>query len=412
MGTRTGVFIGSSLSDTSLAFKSRAPDISGFTLPGCDTSMFANRISFSLDLKGPSYSVNTACSSSAVALYEAVVNIHSGHCDAAIVGGVHLSLNPATSLSFKNMQMLSSDGKCKFLDESADGYVRSEACSVVFLQKSIQAKRIYATIVGVLSNTDGFKEQGITYPSSEVQSLLMKSTLKVANVNPNNITYIEAHGTGTQVGDQCEMEAIARAYCSDRDRERPLLVGSVKTNLGHSEPASALTSIAKVLIGFENNSIPASIHFNKPNPNISALTSGLIKPVTENTLYDDNSIVGINSFGFGGANVHILLKPNTKLSTEDDFNIVDNIPRIIPLFGRTEESVKYLIESIENNINIINRGMFQLLNEITDTPGMKYRSYALVHKDEHDNHILFDDKKSIEESQNDRELWFIFSGKK
>ena len=117
----------------------------------------------------------------------------------------------------------------------------------------------------------------------------MKSTLKAANVDPNSITYIEAHGTGTQVGDQCEMEAIARAYCSDRDRERPLLVGSVKTNLGHSEPASALTSIAKVLIAFENNSIPASIHFNKPNPNILSLSRGLIQPVIENTLFNDNS---------------------------------------------------------------------------------------------------------------------------
>ena len=289
MGSRTGVFIGSSVSDTSNANLSRAPDISGFALPGCDTSMFANRISFCLDLKGPSYTVNTACSSSAVALYEAVVNIRSGHCDAAIVGGVHIILNPGHSVTFNKMQMLSIDGKCKFLDESADGYVRSEACSVIFLQKSSQAKRIYATIVGVFSNTDGYKEQGITYPSSEAQSLLMKSTLKAANVDPKSITYIEAHGTGTQVGDQCEMEAIARAYCSDRDRERPLLVGSVKTNLGHSEPASALTSIAKVLIAFENNSIPASIHFNKPNPNILSLSRGLIQPVIENTLFNDNS---------------------------------------------------------------------------------------------------------------------------
>ena len=140
----------------------------------------------------------------------------------------------------------------------------------------------------------------ITYPTQEMQCLLIKFTLKAANVDPNSILYIEAHGKGTQVGDQCEMEAISRAYCEDRPKERPLLVGSVKTNLGHSEPASALTSIAKVLVAFENNSIPASINFERPNPN-NIFDFSLVRPVTDNILLIDNSIIGINSFGYGGS---------------------------------------------------------------------------------------------------------------
>ena len=370
---------------------SRAPDVSGFALPGCDMSMLANRISYSLDLKGPSYIVNTACSSSAIALDQAVLNMRSGQCDAAIVGGVHILLNPAQFVTFNNMKMLSIDGKCKFFDESADGYVRSEACSVIFVQKSSEAKRIYATIVGISSNTDGYKEQGITFPSHESQSILMKSTLEAANVDPKDINYIEAHGTGTQAGDQCEIEAIARAYCEDRDRERPLLVGSVKTNLGHSEPASALTSIAKVLIAFENNTIPANIHYNKPNPNIPQLISGQIKPLTENIAFDGNTIIAINSFGFGGANVHILLRPNTRPISEDDFNIVDKIPRIVLFSGRTEDAVNYCIESIAKRIDKINRGMLGLMNNVKDTPGMSYRNFALAtidHNDK-DNKVVF-----------------------
>ena len=215
--------------------------------------LLANRISFHLDLKGPSYSINSACSSSATAFYQAVFSMQLGHCDAAIVGGANVILSPSHSLIFNNMNMLSNDGKCKFLDERADGYVRSEACSVLFLQKTSEAKRIYATVVGVSVNTDGYKDKGITYPSHEVQSLLMEATLKEANVNPNSVSYVEAHGTGTPAGDQCEMRAIAEAYCKHRDLDKPLLVGSVKTNLGHSEAASTLTSIAKVLIAFECN---------------------------------------------------------------------------------------------------------------------------------------------------------------
>ena len=393
------------------AIFSQGPDLSGYTMPGCEPSMMANRISFHLDLKGPSYTVHTACSSSGVALHQAVTNMRSGNCDAAIVGGVNIIMDPASSISFKKLKMLSPDGKCKFLDESANGFVRSEACTVLFLQKSCEAKRIYATIVGISCNNDGYKEQGITYPSSEMQTMLMKTTLNEANVDPNSIAYIEAHGTGTQVGDQCEMEAIARAYCSHRDSDRPLLVGSVKTNLGHSEPASALTSIVKVLIAFENSTIPASIHFTKANPRIVSLTSGLIKPVTENTLFDEKSIVGINSFGFGGANVHILLKSKTNHSSDKDFDIVESIPRIIPIFGRTENSVKNFISSITNNIKRINCGMLNLMNIIKHTPGMNYRSFLFTEKKTENSKIISITEKNIEFFLDKRPLWFIFPGR-
>ena len=209
-----------------MALLTDVPDISGFTLTGCNHSMFANRISYQLDLKGPSYAINTACSSAAMAMHQAIVNIESGQCEAAIVGGVNLHLQPQNTMTFKKLNMLSEDYRCKFLDKSADGYVKTEGCTVIVLQKASEAKRCYASVVNIGANVDGYKVQGITYPSLESQSILMRSTLEQVNVNPNDIYFMEVHGTGTQAGDQCEMSAIANAYCVNRSS--PLMVGSVK----------------------------------------------------------------------------------------------------------------------------------------------------------------------------------------
>ena len=229
-------------------------------MTGSGRSMFANRISYTFDLRGPSYAVDTACSSSALAINQAVLDLRTGQTDAAIVGGVNICLRPVTTFQFFSLNMLSPDGKCKFLDESVNGYVRSEACSVLLLQKKSDAKRVYATVVHTKTNTDGYKGEGLTFPSSVSQAVLMYSTLKEAKVDPTQIKYIEAHGTGTGAGDPTEVKAIAQIFCENRSE--PLLVGGVKSNLGHTESSSGLCSIAKVLITFEKKTIPASLHFN------------------------------------------------------------------------------------------------------------------------------------------------------
>ena len=377
-----------------------APDLSALIQSGCNQSMFANRISYYLDLKGPSCSINTACSSAATAMHQAVMSIKSGQCVAALVCGTCLCLQPQMTMIYNKNKMLSPDCKCKFLDQSADGYVRTEACSAILIQKSSAAKRCYATIVNIGANVDGYKEQGVSFPSAKAQSSLMKRTMEQANVEPNSVLFIEAHGTGTQAGDQCEMEAIAEAYC--RRRSEPLLVGSVKSNLGHSESASALTSVAKVLIAFSEQCIPASLHFSKANDNIPSLISGAIKPITQNTKLSD-SIVGINSFGFGGANVHILLKPCDQ-PFQHNYGIVDSIPKLIPLCGRTKESVEFIVEFIQNNPEKITNDFLQLINNIKNIKGFDYKNF-IIYNDE-----SIKQKSSVEKYYGKSPLWFVFSG--
>merc|ERR1719309_1619296 len=317
-GTRTGVFIGASTSESEEAFSSDPEVVNGYGLTGCCKAMFANRVSFAFDFKGPSFVVDTACSSSLLAFHHAIVAIRTGQCDSAIVGGLHLCLKPHTALQFHRLSMLSQDGACKAFDASGNGYVRSEAAIAVFLQGNKAANRIYATVVHTKSNTDGNKSQGVTFPSGQVQKELLNEIYSEAGVLPTSVSYVEAHGTGTKVGDPQEINAIADVFCTGRESGKPLLVGSVKSNMGHSEPASGLCSLAKVVIAMEAGKIPGNLHFKNPNTNIPALTDGRIKVIDTNTPWA-GGLVGINSFGFGGANVHAIFRSasaDTKLTNK------------------------------------------------------------------------------------------------
>lgn len=274
-GSKTGVFVGVSDSESSEYWTADPDQINGYGLTGCCRAMFPNRISYTFDFNGPSYAIDTACSSSLFALQQAVTAIKTGQCDSAIVAGVNLLLKPTSSLQFHRLGMLSPEGMCKAFDASGNGYVRSEAAVAVFLQKSSIARRVYATILGAKTNTDGNKEQGITFPSGDLQNRLMREVYAEAGINPWEVSYVEAHGTGTKVGDPQEVNSIAELFC--KNRKTPLLIGSVKSNMGHSEPASGLCSLAKVLIAMENGLIPTNLHYQNPNMDIPALSDGRLK---------------------------------------------------------------------------------------------------------------------------------------
>lgn len=299
-GSRTGVFVGVSNSETEEMWTADPDKINGYALTGCCRAMFPNRISYTFDLKGPSYAVDTACSSSMFALAQAAAAMRAGHCDAAVVAGTNLCLKPANSLNFHRLSMLSPEGRCAAFDAAGRGYVRSEAAVAVLLQRRGAARRVYATLRAARCNTDGGKEQGITFPSGDMQRRLAAETFAEARLRPQDVAYVEAHGTGTkvglgpasaprpslrarraadrvrlQVGDPQEVNAIAELFC--KDRSTPLLLGSVKSNMGHSEPASGLCSIAKVLIAMERGEIPANLHYDTPNPDIPALNDGRIQ---------------------------------------------------------------------------------------------------------------------------------------
>ncbi|XP_073462807.1 fatty acid synthase [Aquarana catesbeiana] len=397
-GTKTGVWVGVSGSEAGEAFSRDPEELLGYSMTGCQRAMFANRISYFFDFKGPSLAIDTACSSSLLALENAYKAIYHGQCDAAIVGGVNLLLKPNTSVQFMKLGMLSPDGTCKSFDASGNGYCRSEAACAVLVTKKSMAKRVYATILNAGSNTDGYKEQGVTFPSGEVQQQLLNSLYKEAGIPTNEVEYVEAHGTGTKVGDPQEVNGIVNVFCNS-ERE-PLLIGSTKSNMGHPEPASGLAALAKVILSLEHGVWAPNLHYKNPNPDIPALQDGRIQVVSK-PIPVKGGIVGINSFGFGGSNVHVILRPNKKKLSSTEASLP--LPRLVQVCGRTQEAVEALIEKSRNLAS--DASLVNLLNSISGIPpsAMPYRGYTLVGTES--------DVKEIQQSQTTgRPLWYICSG--
>ncbi|XP_076458650.1 fatty acid synthase-like isoform X1 [Babylonia areolata] len=398
-GTKTGVFIGASFSESAEAWSSDTEKTIGYTMTGCARAMFANRLSFFFDLKGPSYVLDTACSSSLLALDQALHSIRNGHCDAAIVGGSGLLLKPGSSLQFLQLGMLSPDGKCKSFDASGDGYCRSETVGTVFLQKAPDAKRVYATVVHSGTNADGNKERGITFPSGEVQKELLQQVYYEAGIAPSSVAYVEAHGTGTKAGDPQEVNTIADVFC--KDRQGPLMIGSTKSNMGHPEPASGIAAVAKVLVAMEEGVMPPNLHFDTPNPDIPALQDGRLSVVTQCQQWQ-GGYAGINSFGFGGANVHALLRSNQKERQCPHPDAASR--RLLTYCGRTEESVQRVLDAVHTHGQHVE--LQALLQESANMPTSShpYRGFTILngHPDARAD--------VIEKCEDGRPVWFVCSG--
>ncbi|GGO79494.1 polyketide synthase [Marinobacterium nitratireducens] len=282
-----------------------------YTMTGAVGSIASNRISYVFDLHGPSMSVDTACSSSLVALHQACRSIWEGEASSALVGGVNLLLHPFPFVGFSRASMLSPDGRCKTFDETGNGYVRSEGCAVFYLKPLKDAERdgdpIHAVILNTGVNSDG-RTNGITVPSSEAQADLLRRVYGEIGLSPSELTYLEAHGTGTSVGDPLETRALSEALAKARGEGNPLLIGSVKSNVGHLETASGMAGMVKVINCIERRALPPTIHLHNPNPKIR-FDEWNLKPVREYTEItgDQRLVMGINSFGFGGANAHAVL---------------------------------------------------------------------------------------------------------
>ncbi|KAL1414006.1 hypothetical protein MTO96_030746, partial [Rhipicephalus appendiculatus] len=282
---KIGVFIGNSVAESGEAFKLDNARGDAFTILGCHRAMFSNRISYSLDLQGPSMTIDTACSSTMTALSEALLAIRSGRCEAAIVGGASVTLDPHFMKNFQTLGVLSSDGKCRPFDIDGGGYVRSEAVGAFFLQKFSDARRVYARVVNASTNADGYKELGVPYPSSVGHEKLLRDSYAEVNVDPTKVVYVEAHGTGTKVGGTQELEAISNVLCTP-EREKPLLIGSVKSNMGHSESASGIPAVAKVILAMETGAITPTLHFTAPHPDMLSLCDGRVKVVDKTMPFD------------------------------------------------------------------------------------------------------------------------------
>ncbi|XP_049271367.1 fatty acid synthase [Rhipicephalus sanguineus] len=407
-GRNVGVFIGSSECETRCVFEADVKNIDGYETLGGSHCMFSNRISFCLDFHGPSMTIDTACSSSLSALNEAVLALRSKRCNAAIVGGSCLTLDPALSLMLMRLGVLSKDGKCKAFDSQGDGYARSEAVGAFFLQRPSAARRVYAKIINVRANTDGYKTEGITFPSGKLQEKLLRDVYAEAGIDPRQIGYVEAHGSGTRVGDVQELAAISSVFC--KSRERPLKIGSVKTSVGHTETASGIVSIAKVILAFETGIIAPNLHFKEPNSRIPSLLDGSIEVVSVPTPLPEGP-VGISSYGFGGANVHAILQCNDG-TCGHDIDILQRknpqLPRLVLFAGRCEESLVRTLNRVEDE-GPYPDSAYALLNEVGQPSIRKFpcRGFVIVPVDASGNKAI---KVSSCSPSERRFLWFIFPG--
>ncbi|WP_225849092.1 type I polyketide synthase [Streptomyces sp. HPF1205] len=305
----TGVFLGIYGSDY-LGFQlSGQAGISAYTAPGGTHSIAANRLSYLLDLHGPSMAVDTACSSSLVALHLAVQSLRNGECDAALVGGVNLVLAESTMSATEKVLPMASGGRCRAFDADADGIVRAEGCGVVLLEKLDEAlargHRIRAVVRGSAVNHNG-RTNGLTAPSPRGQAELLRRALADAAADPADVSYVEAHGTGTRLGDPIEAEAIRQVYGTG---PLPCAIGSVKTNFGHQEAAAGIIGLLKTVLVLDRRQVPPTLHLDRLNPEIDLDGSRLTVPTALTGLAGrDRPLAAVSSFGFGGANVHVVLQ--------------------------------------------------------------------------------------------------------
>lgn len=313
-GSNIGVFAGISTTDYHVMQSQIDSHDRGdiFSATGSIHSIAANRVSYVFNFRGPSVAVDTACSSSQIAVHQACQSLRNEDCEMALAGGVNAILGPAAYLIFSKMNMLSPRGRCHAFDSRADGFVRGEGAGMLLLKPLERARKdgdfIYATILATGANQDG-KTNGITVPSPFAQEILTRETCERAGVDPKDVDYAEAHGTGTPVGDPIEAHALGRALGEGRSPEKPCWVGSVKTNIGHLESGAGVAGLIKAALCLQNRIIPPNLHFRKPNPNINF--NELKLKVVDHTqaLPESGPLTAvINSFGFGGANANAVIQ--------------------------------------------------------------------------------------------------------
>ncbi len=315
-GTRTSVFVGSFMYDY-LCMQSASEhrdEINPYVAMGCAVSPLANRISYDFNLKGPSVSLDTACSSSLVAVHLACRSLWGGEADMAIAGGINLMLRPESSIMMSKAGFLNPDQYCKAFDEAANGYVRGEGVGVVILKPLKKAladgDAIYAWVRGSAVNQDGYLPEGFTVPNLFSQVALLEAVYADAKVDPLTVDYVEAHGTGTSVGDPIESYALGGVLGEARAEGKRCLIGSVKTNIGHLEGAAGIAGFIKAALTAQHGIVPQNLHFNKPNPAIPFEVLKLEVPTQSTPLIRAGHpwFVGVNSFGAGGTNAHVVLQ--------------------------------------------------------------------------------------------------------
>ncbi len=347
---RVGVFVGAAGSDYARLTSIDLDLVDQHTATGQDTSIISARVSYSLGLRGPSLTVNTACSSSLVAIHLACQSLRSGESSMALAGGVQLVLSPHGTVAMTKFGAMNPAGQCRAFDASANGYVRGEGGGVVVLKPLGRAiadgDRIYCVIRGSSVNNDGFSN-GLTAPNPEAQQAMLVDAYASAGIDPGLVHYIETHGPGTILGDPIEAGAIGAVLGPSHSAERPLRIGSVKTNIGHLEAAAGVAGLMKVALSLHHRMLPASLGFDRPNPHIpfEQLHLEVQTELEEWPRWGEVPRAGVSSFGFGGTNSHVVLEA---------------VPRsdvvLLPLAAETQDGLQRLVRAVSSVVERVGSG--------------------------------------------------------
>ncbi len=363
-GSQTGVFIGISFDDYA-KFSLNSGDVNridAYSSLGNTRSIAVGRLSYTLGLQGPTMQLDTTCSSSLLATHLACQSLRNKESNLALAGGVSLMLSPEPTIGFCKLKALAPDGCCKTFDARANGYVRGEGCGIIVLKRLSDAindrDNILAIIRGSAVNHDG-QSNGLTAPNGAAQESVIRQAIANARVKPHQIQYVETHGTGTSLGDPIEVLALAKVLGENRDRDNPLTIGSVKTNIGHLEAAAGVASIIKVVLALQNQQIPPHLHFQQPNPHIpwERLPINVPSEATPWNIGSSSGIAGISSFGMSGTNAHVVLQNVETLyitspslyitSPQKSQNTTERPLHLLTLSAKTEQALSELVTNYQ-----------------------------------------------------------------
>ncbi len=352
-GSQTGVFIGISSNDYSRQQYRNPRQIDAYAGIGNAHSIAANRLSYALDLRGPSIAMDTACSSSLLAVHQACQSLRNGECKLALAGGVNVILTPELTITFSQARMMSSDGHCKTFDESADGYVRGEGCGLVLLKPLVHAQSdgdtILAIIRGSAVNQDG-RSNGITAPNGPSQEAVIRQALQNAKVAPEQISFVETHGSSTPLGDPIEVAALKAVLMQQRTADQPCILGAVKTNVGHLESAAGIAGLIKTVLSLHKGEIAPNLNFKKLNPHITLEGTTFVIP-TRAQLWPEceRRLAGVSAFGFGGTNVHIIVEAASEVKKA--INEIERPQHLLTLSARSEQALQTLARRYQTQLS-------------------------------------------------------------
>lgn len=351
-GTATGVFVGVCNSDYAFhALQASRESITPYFASGLSHSVASGRISYLLGLQGPSLTVDTSCSASLMAVHLACQSLRSRESDIALAGGVNVILNPEITIALSRSRMMAPDGRCKPFSDDANGFVRAEGSGIIVLKRLSDAladrNRIAAVIRGTAANQDG-KSSGLTAPNGPSQEAVLRAALSDAQLQPEDLQYIEAHGTGTALGDPIEAGALGRVFAERSHEVDPLWVGSVKSNIGHLESAAGIAGLMKLVLALQHREIPATLHLEKPSRRIEwdALP---IRPACRREMWPEVKgprAGGVSSFGFSGTNVHVVLQEAPIVDTPAGENF-DGRPELVVLSAKTGTALQQVAKRLE-----------------------------------------------------------------